>query len=46
METRNLRLERRALTADAAGGAAAFAILADEVAGAMPAWVAQRGDCH
>ncbi|MEX0958006.1 MAG: ABC-type transport auxiliary lipoprotein family protein [Burkholderiales bacterium] len=46
METRSMRLEQRTPTADAAGGAAAFAVLADEVAGAMRAWVADRGYCQ
>ena len=46
METRSIRLEQRTATANAAGGAAAFAVLADEVAGTMRDWVAQRGYCH
>ena len=46
LESRAIRLERRAHAADAAGGAAAFAALADEFADAMRAWVETRGYCQ
>lgn len=45
-ETRTVRLERATPTADAAGAAAAFAALSDELAAAMRAWVAERGYCQ
>jgi cholesterol transport system auxiliary component len=45
-ESRSIRLEQRMSTADAGGGAAAFAALADQLADAMRDWVGNRGYCQ
>jgi cholesterol transport system auxiliary component len=45
-ESTSLRLERPAPTPDAAGGAAAFAALADEMTSQLRDWIATLGYCQ
>jgi cholesterol transport system auxiliary component len=44
--SREIRLERPAPTADAAGGAAAFSALADELTAQLRDWIAGLGYCR